>query len=79
MIAGRFTPISKRYLLSDFPKAQTDCLTRPDEPKAVEDVRAVVTVARGRAFRRRQEPDALVVAQCLGRHSGPTGQLADPG
>jgi hypothetical protein len=37
----------KRDHLSDFPKAQTDGLTRPDKPKAIEDAGTVVTIARG--------------------------------
>jgi hypothetical protein len=47
VITRRLAAISKRDHLSDFPKAQADGLTRPDEPKAVDDVGAVVTIAGG--------------------------------
>jgi len=47
VITGRLAAISKRDHLSDFPEAQANGLARPDEPKAVDDVGTVVTIARG--------------------------------
>jgi len=47
VITGRLAAISKRDHLSDFPKAQADGLTGPDEPKAANNVGPVVTIARG--------------------------------
>ena len=46
MITWRLASVPKRNHLPDFPQAQTDGLTRPDKPKAVEGVRAIVAITR---------------------------------
>jgi hypothetical protein len=45
VIARRLAAIAQRNHLSDFPEAQTDGLTGPNEPEPVENFRAIVAIS----------------------------------
>ena len=61
----------------DLPEGETDRLGGPDEPQPVKNCLGVVAIPGVGPFRRREQPDTLVVAQRLGGHPGLGCNLAD--
>lgn len=75
--AGSLAVIPQRHDASDLSERQPNRLSGADEGEAVDRRRLVVPISRGRARRRREQTDVLVIPDGLGRHPGACGDLPD--
>src|SRR4029453_315405 len=77
MSAGGLPVVAEGDDLADLAQGEADRLAGADEPEPPQRRRVIAAVAGGRAGRRGQEGDLLVVADGLGRDAPPLGQLTD--